>query len=279
MLTEMFFSGNFYYYSSAQVCANNILLIYLDQHAEPVSEWEYLPPVGPRASQSFVGLKNAGATCYMNSVLQQLFMIERLRRGVLLAHGAALDPDEDFNGDEKMENDTDTNEEQQTLLQQRTRDESNREYNINILKQLQAIFGHLDSSKLQYYVPRGLWRHFKLQGEPVNLREQQDAVEFYMSLTDSVDEALKALGCEQIMHKTLVGIFSDQKICKGCPHRYCKEQPFNVISIDIRNHSNLHDSLEQYVKGELLEGEFLSLSIVLKVFFFLKILFCFFFRR
>ena len=267
MLTEMCFSGNFHCYSSAQLCANNILLIYLDQHAEPVSEWEYLPPVGPRASQSFVGLKNAGATCYMNSVLQQLFMIERLRRGVLLAHGAALDPDEDFNGDEKMENDTDTNEEQQTQLQQRTRDESNREYNINILKQLQAIFGHLDSSKLQYYVPRGLWRHFKLQGEPVNLREQQDAVEFYMSLTDSVDEALKALGCEQIMHKTLVGIFSDQKICKGCPHRYCKEQPFNVISIDIRNHSNLHDSLEQYVKGELLEGVFLSLSIVLKDFF------------
>jgi ubiquitin carboxyl-terminal hydrolase 9/24 len=92
-----------------------------------------------------------------------------------------------------------------------------------------------------------------MQGEPVNLLAQQHA-EFYMRLTDSVDEALKALGYEQIMHRTLTGIFSDQKICKVCPHRNCKEQPFNVISIDIRNHSNLHDSLEQYVKGELLEG-------------------------
>jgi ubiquitin carboxyl-terminal hydrolase 9/24 len=26
---------------------------------------------------------------------------------------------------------------------------------------VQAIFGHLAYSKLQYYVPRGLWKHFK----------------------------------------------------------------------------------------------------------------------
>lgn len=36
--------------------------------------------------------------------------------------------------------------------------------------------------------------------------------------------------------------------------RYAKEEPFSVISVDIRNHSTLLDSLEQYVKGELLEG-------------------------
>lgn len=60
---------------------------------------------------------------------------------------------------------------------------------------------------------------FRLQGKPVNLREQQDAVEFYLRLVESLDEALKALGQEQIMSKILVGSFSDQKICKGCPHR------------------------------------------------------------
>lgn len=53
----------------------------------------------------------------------------------------------------------------------------------------------------------------------MNLREQQDAVEFFMSLVESLDEALKALGQEQIMGKVLGGSYSDQKICKGCPHR------------------------------------------------------------
>ena len=37
-------------------------------------EWEYFPPIGPRPSKGFVGLKNAGATCYMNSVLQQVLL-------------------------------------------------------------------------------------------------------------------------------------------------------------------------------------------------------------
>lgn len=95
---------------------------------------------------------------------------------------------------------------------------------------------------------------FRLQGEPVNLREQQDAVEFFMSLFESLDDGLKALGHPQLMGATLGGCFSDQKICQECPHRYSKEEPFSVFSIDIRNHSSLTDSLEQYVKGELLEG-------------------------
>lgn len=38
-------------------------------------------------------------------------------------------------------------------------------------------------------------------------------------------------------------------------HRYSREETFTVISIDIRNYSNLYDSLEQYVKGDLLEGD------------------------
>ena len=44
----------------------------------PLSEWEYLPPVGPRPNKGYVGLKNAGATCYMNSVLQQVSGIDYL---------------------------------------------------------------------------------------------------------------------------------------------------------------------------------------------------------
>ena len=40
------------------------------------------------------------------------------------------------------------------------------EYNVTILKQIQAIFGHLAETQLQYYVPKGLWKHFRMSGEP-----------------------------------------------------------------------------------------------------------------
>ena len=95
---------------------------------------------------------------------------------------------------------------------------------------------------------------YRLSDEPVNLREQHDALEFFNSLVDSADEALKVLNQPQILSKVLGGSFADQKICKDCPHRYQREESFTALNIDIRNHHNLLESLEQYVKGDLLEG-------------------------
>lgn len=50
----------------------SLYIIRLLGHEPPLVEWEYLPYVGPRQAKGFVGLKNAGATCYMNAVLQQV---------------------------------------------------------------------------------------------------------------------------------------------------------------------------------------------------------------
>ena len=45
------------------------ILIYLQFH----------PSVSSRPINGFVGLQNAGATCYMNSIIQQLYMQPGLR--------------------------------------------------------------------------------------------------------------------------------------------------------------------------------------------------------
>ncbi|XP_030369464.1 probable ubiquitin carboxyl-terminal hydrolase FAF isoform X2 [Scaptodrosophila lebanonensis] len=241
----------------------NTLIDFVCTDTDPLREWDYLPPVGARPAKGFCGLKNAGATCYMNSVLQQLYMVPAVRVGILKAHGAAVNENEDFSGDSDLTGGALTSAFFSSAAAGATSSSGSineeggdlrKNYHVVILKHVQAIFAHLGHSALQFYVPRGLWTHFKLQGEPVNLREQQDAVEFFMSLFESLDEGLKALGHTQLMNATLGGSFSDQKICQECPHRYSKEEPFSVFSVDIRNHSSLTESLEQYVKGELLEG-------------------------
>lgn len=60
---------------------------------------------------------------------------------------------------------------------------------------------------------------FRFFGEPVNLREQHDALEFFNNLVDNLDEGFKILNHEPVFSKVLGGSFADQKICKGCPHR------------------------------------------------------------
>ena len=56
-----------------------------------------------------------------------------------------------------------------------------------VFYQLQNVFGHLLESKLQYYVPEKFWRTFRLFGQPVNVREQQDAFEFFTQIVDQVN--------------------------------------------------------------------------------------------
>ena len=126
-----------------------------------LTEWEYLPPIGPRPQNGFVGLKNAGATCYMNSVIQILYTFFSSQiLGV------------DFENDLPSENDLSTSIED------------------TVFGQLQNVFGHLMESKLKYYVPEKFWRCFRLFGQPVNVREQQDAFEFFTQIVDQVDEYL-----------------------------------------------------------------------------------------
>lgn len=66
-----------------------------------------------------------------------------------------------------------------------------------------------------YYSPLA-----RLEGQKVKLREQQDAFEFFNTLVDSVDEGLKAYSAKPVLSNIFGGSFADQKICKGCPHRY-----------------------------------------------------------
>ena len=49
------------------------------EDSAPCSLWHYMPSAMARARCGYVGLKNLGATCYLNSLAQQLYMIPEFR--------------------------------------------------------------------------------------------------------------------------------------------------------------------------------------------------------
>uniref|UniRef100_A0A4W5NHA6 Ubiquitin carboxyl-terminal hydrolase 24 n=1 Tax=Hucho hucho TaxID=62062 RepID=A0A4W5NHA6_9TELE len=204
--------------ANLQLITRELLSMHHQSDPSLSKEFDFLPPVDSRSVSGFVGLKNGGATCYMNAVFQQLYMQPGLAEAFLSIEDDTEQPDE------------------------------------SVFCQVQSLFGHLMESKLQYYVPENFWKIFKMWNKELYVREQQDAYEFFTSLVDQLDEHLKKIGREQIFKNTFQGIFSDQKICKDCPHRYEREETFMALNLGVTSCQSLEISLDQFVRGEVLEG-------------------------
>jgi ubiquitin carboxyl-terminal hydrolase 9/24 len=125
----------------------------------------------------------------------------------------------------------------------------------NTFFQMQQVFAHLLDSQLEHYIPERFWQTFKLWGNPVNIREQQDAFEFFSNLTDQLDSQLKKKGKIEVFQKTFSGMFTDQIICKDCPHHYERKEPFWSLQLNVKSSHTLQEALQQFVKGEVLEKD------------------------
>lgn len=149
------------------------------------SDWFIFPLQGEKSRTGYVGLKNLGCTCYMNSLMQQFFMLPAFRDSIL----------ETENVNVKIED------------------------HENLLMQFQLILGSLKRSQKQYYDPRSFCLAFKdYEGKPINVIEQMDVDEFFNNLLDKLEPYLKGTKNEGIIKRNFGGMLSNQLICKGCPH-------------------------------------------------------------
>ncbi|KAI8350750.1 hypothetical protein B0O80DRAFT_457403 [Mortierella sp. GBAus27b] len=171
-----------------------------------------------RPENAPAGMKNLGATCYANSLLQVWF------------HDPAF---------------------RDAIYRCRFRDEE--DFSTNALYQLQLLFAHLDRGLKSFYNPLSLVNSLKL-----DTAMQQDAQEFcnlFMARIDNQfqrqhDDHLKTFIAEQFQ-----GIYSYNTTCKNCMKTSVRDCQFYELMLNIRDNCTLMDCLEEFVEPEDLTGE------------------------
>ena len=186
----------------------------------------------------FIGLQNMSATCYLNSIMQQLYMIPMLRESIL-----------------KINNPSKT----------------------NILYELQVLFSALKIYEFAYYDPRSF-----VVANKLNFYEQMDADEFYGTLIDKIENDIKNIygnnnkdaksvnnlvpkdgkteKNENYKYKNIFNYFFgievlDELKFVDCNHSRNNKFFYNSIQLEIKNFDNIQDSLKNYFKTEVMDGD------------------------
>src|SRR5690242_4436432 len=94
-----------------------------------------------------------------------------------------------------------------------------------------------------------------LQGNPVNVRVQQDAQEFLQVFCDRIETALKVTSFKSLLKDSFVGKLSNQMLCiGGCNSVREQEEDFVTVSLQVASKNSMQESLEAFVDSEILQG-------------------------
>ena len=183
-----------------------------------VSSFRFNPLADAKSGAGYVGLSNPGCLCYMNSLNQQLFMIEPLRYSLLAADAGEGKQDEE----------------------QRTE---------NMLWQMQRMFAHLERSERRAFSPRPWCHSFKdMDGNPTSTWVQMDAQEYLTSLAARLEERLRGGSVDGVMAAAIGG--REVSVLRradglGTP-RMASPSPFVTLTCQVRGCGSLDRALELY---------------------------------
>ncbi|KAM4015814.1 LOW QUALITY PROTEIN: ubiquitin carboxyl-terminal hydrolase 48 [Anomaloglossus baeobatrachus] len=183
-----------------------------------------------RKKNTFVGLTNLGATCYVNTFVQVWFLNMELRRALYLY--------EDPSSVEKVE----------ACIQE------DKEYEPQtICEHLQYLFALLHNSNRRYIDPSGFIRALGL-----DTGQQQDAQEFsklFMTLLEEKLSGQKAPCVRDIIQSQFCGQYAYVTVCSRCGRESQLLSTFYELELNIQGHKQLSDCVTEFLKEERLEGD------------------------
>ncbi|KAJ3162458.1 hypothetical protein HDU86_004940 [Geranomyces michiganensis] len=185
-------------------------------HDETGVLWHKFENWDSRQKTGFVGLKNQGATCYMNSVLQSLYFTNYFRKATFEI------PTE------------------------------NEEPSKSIVLALQRIFYNLQFNPDAVSTTE-LTKSFGW--DALDSFAQHDVQEFNRVLQDNLESKMKGTRAEGAISRLFVGKMKSYIRCLNVDYESSRMEDFYDIQLNVKGCKSLKESFDEYVAVETLDGD------------------------